>query len=86
MKRRNLSVLVGTEVMYIDQVESSNMIKMFARIGSRAPCLCHRRRKGPLAFLPPDELGGDTWQDQISAVYLPHHHRPGALPFFAESD
>ncbi|HQD39140.1 MAG: IclR family transcriptional regulator [Firmicutes bacterium] len=52
----NLSVLVGTEVMYIDQVESSNMIKMFARIGSRAPAYATGAGKALLAFLPPDEL------------------------------
>lgn len=52
----NLSVLVGTEVMYIDQVESSNMIKMFARIGSRAPAYATGAGKALLAFLPPAEL------------------------------
>ena len=52
----NLSVLVGTEVMYLDQVESSNMIKMFARIGSRAPAYATGAGKALLAFLPPSEL------------------------------
>jgi DNA-binding IclR family transcriptional regulator len=52
----NLSVLVGTEVMYVDQVESSNMIKMFARIGSRAPAYATGAGKALLAFLPPAEF------------------------------
>lgn len=52
----NLSVLIGHEVMYIDQVESSNMIKMFARIGSRAPAYATGAGKALLAYLPPKEL------------------------------
>ncbi len=52
----NLSVLVGTEVMYIDQAESSNMIKMLARIGSRVPAYATGAGKALLAFLPPAEL------------------------------
>lgn len=54
----NLAVLDGTEVVYIDQLESTNMVivKMFARIGSRGPAYCTGTGKVLLADLPSDEL------------------------------
>ncbi len=54
----NLAVLDGTEVVYIDQMESTNIIivKMFARIGSRGPAYCTGTGKILLADLPVDEL------------------------------
>lgn len=52
----NLAVLDGTEVVYIDQVESKNMIKMMARPGTRAPAYCTGAGKVLLAGLPPFQL------------------------------
>lgn len=54
----NLAVLDGTEVVYIDQIESSNIIivKMFARVGSRGPAYCTGTGKVLLADLDHDEL------------------------------
>lgn len=54
----NLAVLDGTEVVYIDQMESTNMVivKMFARIGSRGPAYCTGTGKVLLADLAVDEL------------------------------
>lgn len=69
----NLAVLDDTEVVYIDQLESSNMIvvKMFAKLGSRGPAYCTGSGKVLLAELPGDEL-----QKRFATVrfvkYTPH--------------
>lgn len=54
----NLAILDGTEVVYIDQLESTNMVivKMFARVGSRGPAYCTGTGKVLLADLSVDEL------------------------------
>ena len=54
----NLAVLDGAEVVYIDQLESTNMVivKMFARIGSRGPGYCTGTGKVLLADLPESDL------------------------------
>jgi len=54
----NLAVLDGSDVVYIDQVESHNLIivKMFAQPGNRGPVHCTASGKALLAFLPPDKL------------------------------
>jgi DNA-binding IclR family transcriptional regulator len=54
----NLAVLDSAEVVYIDQLESTNLVvvKMFARIGNRGPAYCTGAGKVLLADLPTDEL------------------------------
>ncbi|TYO96205.1 IclR family transcriptional regulator [Desulfallas thermosapovorans] len=52
----NLSVLNRGEVVYIDQVESPNIVKMFAKPGTRGPAYCTASGKVLLASLPPGEL------------------------------
>jgi len=54
----NLAILDNAEVVYIDQVESTNIVivKMFARIGGRGPAYCTGTGKVLLADLNPDEL------------------------------
>jgi len=54
----NLAILDGAEVVYIDQLESTNIVivKMFARIGSRGPAYCTGTGKVLLADLPEEEL------------------------------
>ncbi|AGL01782.1 IclR family transcriptional regulator [Desulfoscipio gibsoniae] len=52
----NLSVLNRGEVVYIDQVESPNIVKMFAKPGTRGPAYCTASGKVLLAALPPGEL------------------------------
>ncbi len=54
----NLAILDGHEVVYIDQLESTNMVivKMFARIGSRGPAYCTGTGKVLLAGLSEEEL------------------------------
>ncbi|MBS4022747.1 MAG: IclR family transcriptional regulator [Dethiobacter sp.] len=45
----NLAILDQDDVVYIDQIESTNMIKIFARIGSRGPIHCTGAGKAMLA-------------------------------------
>lgn len=52
----NLVVLDGQEVVYIDQVESSNIVKMIARIGGRGPAHATAAGKMLMAGLPAREL------------------------------
>ncbi len=54
----NLAVLEDTEVIYIDQIESTNMVivKMFARIGSKGPAYCTGTGKVLLADLSDEEI------------------------------
>ncbi len=54
----NMAILDGAEVVYIDQLESTNIVivKMFARVGSRGPAYCTGSGKMLLAGLPDDEL------------------------------
>jgi DNA-binding IclR family transcriptional regulator len=50
--------LDGAEVVYIDQLESTNIVivKMFARVGSRGPAYCTGTGKALLADLEEKEL------------------------------
>ncbi|MCL6590206.1 MAG: IclR family transcriptional regulator [Firmicutes bacterium] len=54
----NLAVLDGSEVVYIDQLESTNIVivKMFARVGNRGPAYCTGTGKVLLADLTPEEI------------------------------
>ena len=54
----NLAILDRGEVVYIDQLESTNIVivKMFARVGSRGPAHCTGSGKALLAGLPDEEL------------------------------
>jgi len=54
----NLALLDGTEIVYIDQVESHNyiIVKMFARVGNRGPVHCTASGKALLACLPDERV------------------------------
>lgn len=52
----NMAILDKGEVVYIEQVESQNTIKMFARIGSRGPAHCTAAGKALLAYQEMPEL------------------------------
>lgn len=52
----NLAVLVDGEVVYIDQVETHNIIKMFASPGTRGPAYCTGSGKALLASLSEHEV------------------------------
>ncbi len=61
----NLAILEDTEVIYIDQIESTNIVivKMFARIGSRGPAYCTGTGKVLLA-----DLSDDVVRERFSKV------------------
>lgn len=52
----NLVVLENQQVMYIDQVESTNMVRMFASPGSIGPAYCTGSGKALLAYVSDQEL------------------------------
>lgn len=54
----NLAILDNYQVVYIDQMESNNMVivKMFARVGNRGPAHCTGSGKVLLAALSEEEL------------------------------
>lgn len=52
----NLAILDRYDVVYIDQIESQNMIRIFARVGSRGPSYCTGAGKALLAQLPEREF------------------------------
>lgn len=52
----NLVILENNEVVYVDQVESNNMVRMFARPGSRGPAYCTGSGKALLAFQDYEEI------------------------------
>lgn len=52
----NLAVLDGNEVVYIDQVESKNVVKMMAKPGTRGPAYCTGAGKILLSKLTPNEI------------------------------
>ncbi|MBR0596719.1 IclR family transcriptional regulator [Sinanaerobacter chloroacetimidivorans] len=52
----NLSVRVGSNVIYIDKIESNSTIKVGITVGTSVPGYCTGMGKAVLAFLPEDEL------------------------------
>lgn len=52
----HLVIRDGSDIVYIDKVESDNTIRMVSRIGKRSPIYCTSVGKAMLAFLPNDEV------------------------------
>ncbi|TAM58322.1 IclR family transcriptional regulator [bacterium] len=50
----NLVTLAEEEIVYLDQVESNHLVKMFTQPGTRAPLYCTGSGKVCLAYLPDD--------------------------------
>ena len=53
-----VGVLDGTEVVYVDRLESSQSLRLFTETGRRVPVHCTSSGKVLLAHLPPDEREG----------------------------
>lgn len=51
----NLGVLDGTEIVYLDMIESDRGLRMAATLGGRDPAFSTSIGKALLAFLPPEE-------------------------------
>jgi len=52
----NIVVLDNFDIVYIDQVESTRMVKMMARMGRHLPAYCTGGGKALLAYLPEEKL------------------------------
>lgn len=52
----HLVLLDNDAIVYVDKVEGESPVRMFSRIGSRAPAHCTGVGKAVLAFLPPERL------------------------------
>lgn len=62
----NLAILDKYEVVYLDQVESTNIVKMLARPGTRAPAYCTGSGKVLLAYLEKDKL--NKYLEEVSLL------------------
>lgn len=51
----NLGCLEGVEVLHIDKIDSTEVLRMDTPVGSLAPAYCTSMGKAILAFLPKDE-------------------------------
>jgi DNA-binding IclR family transcriptional regulator len=52
----HLAVLDREEIVYLDKIESSHPVRMYSRIGNRAPLYCTAVGKAILAYLPEKEM------------------------------
>ncbi|GAB4354024.1 MAG: IclR family transcriptional regulator [Oricola sp.] len=52
----HLGVLQGTEVIYLDKVESRQSVRMHSQIGNASPAFCTGVGKAALSLLPDDDL------------------------------
>ena len=52
----HLGVLRGTEVIYLDKVESAQAVRMHSQIGNASPCYCTGVGKAAMAVMPKAEL------------------------------
>jgi len=58
----NLAFFDNAEVVYVDQISNSNsLLRMFTRVGTRAPLHCTGVGKAHLAAMP-DELVAEYWR------------------------
>lgn len=63
----HLAVPIGIEVVYIDKVDSPRSLRMFSRIGSRAPMYCTALGKAILAY------SNSTLVDEVLEAGLSPH-------------
>ena len=61
----NLAVLKKDRVVYIDQVESAHLVRMFTEVGHQAPLYCTSVGKAMLAMLPAQQR-----EDYLATVDL----------------
>lgn len=54
----HLGILQGTEVIYLDKVESRQAVRMHSQVGNSSPCYCTGVGKAGLSVLPRDEAIG----------------------------
>jgi len=69
----HLAVLDGTEVIYIDKLESPKSLRLYSAVGKKGPVYCTGVGKAMLAFLPEDK------QEIIIAAQPFIHHTENTL-------
>lgn len=62
----NLVIFEDNQVVYIDQVESTNMVHMFADMGSKGPAYCTGAGKVLLAFQPIKKI--NSYMEEVEFV------------------
>lgn len=72
----NLSVLAPPNAVYIDQIDGTRAVRMFAQIGSAVPAHASAAGKAMLAYMPPEALaqlvGDEPLQALTSATITSH--------------
>ncbi len=66
----NLGVVDGTEIVYLEMVESRRSLRMQARLGSRDPIYTTALGKAMLAFMPPEQ-----WSTHLPPQLVPRTSR-----------
>jgi DNA-binding IclR family transcriptional regulator len=69
----HLGVLQGTEVIYLDKVESRQSVRMHSQIGNASPAFCTGVGKAAMSLLPEDDL-----RTRISGIHF-HPYTPNTL-------
>lgn len=67
----NLAVRSGDNLVYIDQVQSDRLVRMFTRVGSSAPLYCTGAGKLFLAFVPEVQF-----ERELNRYLLEHRLEP----------
>jgi hypothetical protein len=65
----HLGVLRGTEIIYVDKVESRQTVRMESQIGNASPVYCTGLGKAALSVLPPVRLADYAQQADIPSFY-----------------
>ena len=64
----NLGLFDADEILHLDKIDSSEILRIDSPLGSRAPAYCTALGKAILSTLPPDELNA-----YLSKIQLKHH-------------
>ena len=67
----NLAILDGTEIIYVERIETPQILNINLRVGSRLPAYCTSMGKAMLAFLPEERLEEVLKKIELSPV-TPH--------------
>jgi len=64
----HLAILSGTEILYVDKVDSPRTLGVMSKVGQRGPVYCTALGKVLLAFLPDDERSKILGQIQLKPL------------------
>ncbi len=75
--RRQVGVLDGHEVVYVERLESSYTLRLFTETGRRVPVHCTSSGKVLLAFLPDARRAAVLADVRLDRAHAADDHRPG---------